>query len=230
MSDSGARHDLVQTMHEMRRLKLNIGTAGNASVRIDDGMLISPSGISPAQLEVDDVVHVPRASDPGVSDNTQDQGAGDTTAVRPSSEWRLHRAVLDARPDLSAVVHCHSRYATVLACARKPIPAVHYLVGLSGAAEIPVTPYARFGTSQLSHFAAQALAECDACLLANHGLIAGAKTLAQALALAEEIEEQAALYWHTLAIGGGTVLSAEEMDGVLSALAVYRAPNKSEAG
>ncbi len=222
-SEAQYRQELVAAMHTMRQLNLNVGTAGNASVRYGNGMLISPSGVAPANLEGDDIVYVPGASDP---DSTE--WANARSPSRPSSEWRLHRAVLDARPDLGAVVHCHSRYATVIACARKPIPAVHYLVGLCGASQVPVTPYARFGTAELAHFAAEALASCDACLLANHGLIAAGGTVVQALALAEEIEEQAALYWHTLAIGGATVLGETEMARVLGALDVYRTPNPTK--
>ena len=113
---------------------------------------------------------------------------------------------------VNGIVHCHSRYATILACAGKPIPALHYMVGVSGKPEIPLAPYATFGSVELADHVADALAGGYACLMANHGLIAAAPSLERALFVAEEIEEQAAVYWGTLAIGGPVTLTAGEMD------------------
>lgn len=204
--------EVVEAMRTMRRLGLNRGTAGNASVRCAEGFLISPSGVRIGDLDHHTIVLIDRDG----AAHGANQGA------RPSSEWLLHQAVFEERSDVHAIVHCHSRFASVMACARRPIPAIHYLVALCGASEVPVTPYARFGTEDLARHTADALSHCDACLLANHGLVACGDSMSQALELAEEIEEQAALYWHTLAIGGGFVLGEAEMREVHGALDVYR--------
>lgn len=211
-SETSLRAAIAAAMQTMHSLGLNRGTAGNASARFGGGLLISPSGVRTQQLDEDSIVFVanPRSEDPTAH-----------AGHRPSSEWRLHQAVFDARSDIHAIVHCHSRFATVLACARKPIPAVHYLVGLCGAIEVPVARYARFGSPELAEHTVHALTSSNACLLANHGLIACATTIEEALTLAEEMEEQAAVYWHTLAIGGGEPLAHGEMHGVLDALHIY---------
>ena len=74
-------------------------------------------------------------------------------------------------------MHTHSLHATVLACAHKPIPAFHYMVAVAGGKDIPVVPYATFGTEELADYVAQGLAARNACLMANHGQIAIGATL-----------------------------------------------------
>ena len=133
----------------------------------------------------------------------------------------MHAGILARRPDARAVVHCHARYATILACAGKPIPAVHYMVGVSGGSSVPVAPYAPFGSDELAQIVAETLEGRAACLMANHGLIAVSTSLNRTLAIAEEIEEQAAVYWGTLAIGGPNLLSEPQMDDILERFGTY---------
>ena len=116
----------------------------------------------------------------------------------PSSEWRFHRDILAARPDLGAVVHTHSPYATTLACLGRGIPAFHYMVAVAGGPDIRCAPYATFGTQELSDHALEALDGRTACLLANHGMIAAGATLDKALALAVEVETLAGMYWRAI--------------------------------
>jgi L-fuculose-phosphate aldolase len=141
-------------------------------------------------------------------------GRAPLDAAKPSSEWRMHLGLYARRPDVNAVVHCHSRHATILACAGRSIPAMHYMVAVGGRAGVPLAPYATFGSDALARRVVDALAGGFACLMANHGLIAASDSLSRALAIAEEIEEQAAVYWGTLAIGGPTLLSDEQMGEV----------------
>ena len=125
----------------------------------------------------------------------------------------MHTGILKRRADMNAVVHCHSRFATTLACARKPIPFLHYMTAVSGGAEIPVAPYATFGTQELADSIVDTLDGRYGCLMANHGQIAVSTSLSRALAVAEEIETQAGYYYGTLAIGGPVVLTdADLMD------------------
>jgi L-fuculose-phosphate aldolase len=194
----------------MQALGLSPGRSGNISVRRKDGMLITASGVRPEEMDWNtDVIFVDR------------KGAWAPLAKAPSSEWPFHRAIYQARPDAGSVVHSHSRFATALACAHLPIPAFHYMVAKAGAAEIPLAPYATYGTPELAAHAAAALKSCNACLLANHGQIAIGPLLDDALELAEEVEALAAQYIAARAIGGPVLLPAGEMARVVEKFKTY---------
>ncbi|MDO8408575.1 MAG: class II aldolase/adducin family protein [Phenylobacterium sp.] len=207
--EAALRSRMVETMRAMDARGLNRGTSGNVSARLGEGMLVTPSGVPPERLTPDAMVFV------GADDSIP---AGQ---LKPSSEWRMHMQILRRRPDVGAVVHCHSRHATILACAGRPIPAVHYMVGVSGGASVPVAPYATFGSEDLADIVVAALDGRRAALMANHGQIAVAPTLGSALMIAEEIEEQAAVYWGCLAIGGPNLLSDDQMDEILVRFGSY---------
>ena len=119
------------------------------------------------------------------------------------------------------MVHCHARHATILACAGRPIPPMHYMVAVGGRASIPLAPYATFGTDALAQGVVQALDGGSACLMANHGLIVASTSLERALSIAEEVEEQAAVYWGTLAIGGPNLLDDVQMGEVFEQFRGY---------
>ena len=209
-SDEGAlRARMVEVMQAMEARGLNRGTSGNVSARLGDGMLVTPSGVPPERLTPESMVVV--AADDSVAPGQ----------LKPSSEWRMHMQILRRRPDVGGVVHCHSRHATILACAGKPIPAMHYMVGVSGGATVPVAPYATFGSEALADAVVAALDGRYAALMANHGQIAVAPSLGRALLIAEEIEEQAAVYWGCLAIGGANLLSDDQMAEIMTQFRSY---------
>ncbi len=199
------RRRLIETARRMNALGINQGTSGNLSARVKGGLLVTPSGVAYDALKPADIVEM-------AFDGTW---RCERPARRPSSEWRFHLDILDARPEFGAVVHCHSRYATTLACHRRDIPAFHYMVAVAGGGSIRCASYATFGTAELSRNALVALKGRRACLLANHGLIAGGADLAAALALAVEVETLAAQYCQALQIGPPKLLSKAEMARVL---------------
>ncbi len=205
------RADVVVTAQRMSREGLSPGLSGNVSCRCGDGMLITPSGLAYDSLRDGDVVYV-------ASDGTTELGS-----QKPSSEWRFHLAIYVARPDAQAVVHTHSLNATALACAGKPIPAFHYMVALAGGNDIPVVPYATFGTEELARHVASGLKERSACLMANHGQIAIGDTLEGALELAFEVETLAAQYIKVLALGPPVLLPDEEMAVMVEKFRAYGA-------
>jgi L-fuculose-phosphate aldolase len=209
MDEGALRVRLAQVMKAMDERGLNRGTSGNVSARCGAAMLVTPSGVPASQLTPEQMVLV------------QPDGSTAPGALKPSSEWRMHQGLLDRRPDINAVVHCHSRHATILACAGRPIPAVHYMVAVSGGTSVPVAPYATFGSPELAEAVVEALDGRYAALMANHGQIVVAPSLDFALAIAEEIEEQAAVYWGTLAIGGPTLLAEDEMHTILQRFKSY---------
>ena len=209
VDESVLRDQIVSVMRLMDQRGLNRGTSGNVSARFREGILVTPSGVVPDELTAESVVFLDAA------------GAAAPGAARPSSEWRMHAGLYVRRPDVSAVVHCHSRHATILACAGKPIPPLHYMVGVSGRASVPLAPYQPFGSLELADAVADAMEGGMACLMANHGLIAVGRTLSRALAVAEEMEEQAAVYCGTLAIGGPNLLSDEQMADIFQRFRSY---------
>lgn len=144
--------------------------------------------------------------------------------LRPSSEWPMHAAIYRARPDAQAIVHCHSRHATALACCGRDIPAFHYMVAAAGGDSIRCAPYALFGSGALAEHALTALRDRRACLLGNHGQIALGSSLEAALALAVEVEELAAQYGAALAIGEPRILDDAEMREVMRRFAGYGQP------
>ena len=203
------RQKLVKCYGALLTARLGTGSSGNVSSRIADGMLITPTGASPENMQPDQLVSMSL------------NGKVDQGQLLPSSEWHMHAAVYKARPDIGAIVHCHSRFATSLACTGRAIPAIHYMIAVTGQAEIPLVPYATFGTEALASSAAQGLAEGRACLLANHGQLAAGEDLDIALRVAVEVEELAAIYWHTLAVGQEQILTTQQMEEVEEAFVNY---------
>ena len=134
----------------------------------------------------------------------------------PSSEWRFHRDILQKRSDINVVLHCHSVYATTLACHNKAIPSFHYMTGIAGGTTIRCAPYATFGTQALSDNAIVALEDRLACLLSQHGQISLGVTLESALWLAIEVETLSRIYVQALTLGEPPILSDEEMERVIT--------------
>lgn len=214
--DSAAlRAGLIETARAMNRRGINVNKSGNVSVRaLSDedgraGFLITPTGIPYESLEPDDIVFVPFG------------GGAHRGRRRASSEWEMHERVLARRPDVSAVVHTHSAYATALACQRLRIPAFHYMVAAAGGDAIEVAPYKTFGTPELADAAAAALAERNACLLEHHGVLALGKTLEKALALAAEVENLARQYVLVRGLGEPRLIESDEMRRVIEKFRTY---------
>jgi len=207
--EAAARRAVIDTALAMSRQGLSPGRSGNVSCRWQDGMLITPTGMAYDIIAPPDIVFVDaKGSVPGKQ-------------RKPSSEWRFHLSAYHARLDMSAVVHTHSLHATVLACAHRSIPAFHYMVAVAGGADIPLVPYATFGTEELARYVAEGLAERNACLMANHGQIALGATLASALELASEVEVLAEQYCKVLTLGKPVLLPATEMATVLERFKGY---------
>lgn len=202
------RREIIETARRMNALGLNRGTSGNISARVGGGLLITPSGIPCEDCRPGDIVEM------GMDGTSDDRR-------RPSSEWRFHRDILAARPEVGAVVHAHSPFATTLACLGRGIPAFHYMIAVAGGRDIRCAPYATFGTQALSDAAVKALEGRRACLLANHGMIVVGPALKAALALAVEVEALAEQYWRVLQVGEPTLLDDAEMDGVVEKFKTY---------
>jgi L-fuculose-phosphate aldolase len=218
MTHAALRRNLADTARAMSRRGLSQGTSGNLSVRVADGLLITPSAVPYDAMGPESMVLL----DPQGQVIDPAGQVSPPAGHRPSTEWRLHSAILAARPEVNAVVHTHSMFCTTLACLRMEIPAFHYMVALAGGESIRCAPYARFGTAALADQALAALDGRRACLLANHGMVALGPTPGDALALAVEVETLAEQYWRILQVGQPALLSADEMADALAAFRDYR--------
>lgn len=206
---SDLRTQLLQASQRLIELGLNRGTSGNAAVRDGNGMLITPSALPVSAMTPDSMVHM------DLDGNVLEGG-------KPSSEWRIHRDILAARPEVNAVLHTHSTFATTLACLRRDVPAVHYMIAAAGGDSIRCTPYSVFGEQTLSDNALEALRDRKACLLGNHGMIALGKNLDEALAIAVEVESVCEIYWRALQAGEPHILTAQQMHEVKQKFSDYK--------
>ncbi|MFM7435317.1 MAG: class II aldolase/adducin family protein [Vulcanococcus sp.] len=212
MAEALLRQQLVAVARRMNASGINQGTSGNLSVRIPGGLLITPSSLPYDQMQPEDLVALDLAGEPLAGAPT----APAAPARRPSSEWRLHADILASRPEIEAVLHCHSIHATALACHGRDIPPFHYMTAVAGGNRIHCAPYATFGTAELSQLAVAALGDRLACLLAQHGQVALGRSLDQALNLAIEVETLAAMYLEASRLGEPPLLGEAEMARVLA--------------
>ena len=202
------RRDIVKACQDMNRRGINQGTSGNISVRVKEGFLLTPSGMAYDEMKAGDIVLMKPDS-------------SHTGSRKPSSEWRFHHALMAKRPEIGAVVHTHSMFATTLSCLGMEIPAVHYMVAAAGGYNIRCAPYATYGTQETANNAVKALQDRNACLLANHGMIVVGPNLKKAMWLAVEVETLAAQYWRALQVGKPNILSKAEIGRVIDKFKSY---------
>jgi L-fuculose-phosphate aldolase len=204
------REQIVVFGRKLVTAGLTHGTGGNLSVfnRGEGLVAVSPSGIGYMEVRPEDVVLV------------SPKGAAVEGDRRPSSETPLHLAHYRARPDVGAVVHTHSVFATTIAVLRWEIPPLHYLVGFAGN-KVPLAPYATFGTEELARVTVQAIGDRNAVLMANHGALAVGPDLASAFATAEIVELMAQVFYQAKCIGEPTLLSEDEMAAAREGFATY---------
>jgi L-fuculose-phosphate aldolase len=216
------RRALADSVRWLVRRGLLAGTSGNVSSRTRGGLLITPTGIAWDDVAPGAMVALDRETGDDRNDGNDRRRGG----LLPSSEWRLHRDLYATRPDVGAIVHTHSTFATALACLRRPIPSFHYMVAKAGGADIRCARYATYGTAELSRNAIRALRDRRACLLANHGLVTVGADLAAARQLAEEVEAICAQYLAARAGGAPVLLPAREMRVVARRFASYGQPHR----
>ena len=211
MNELAIRKSIIEQCLFMNSSGLNQGTSGNISVRYENRMLITPTSIPYTEMTPDMIAAMPLDRDYGSWDGPK----------KPSSEWRFHLDLMKAKPEQNSIVHTHATYSTILAIARKPIPACHYMVAAFGGNDVKVSGYARYGTKELSDHVVRAMEGRTACLMANHGMLAMGETLDKAMWRAVELETLAKQYYHALLIGGPVILSDAEIAETLKSFATY---------
>lgn len=204
------REQIVEYGKKLIETNLTKGTGGNLSIfnREKQLMCISPSGIDYFKTRAEDVV---------VLDLDGNKVEGDRD---PSSEYDMHRIFYKNRNDIDAIIHTHTMYATTISCLNWDLPPVHYMLALAGK-DVHCAKYATYGTKELAENAFEAMKDRKAVLLANHGLLCGAKDIANAFNITEEVEYCAELYYRTKAIGEPVIIQSEEMDLMMEKFKTY---------
>ncbi len=185
MTEQETRELLVELGASLFQRGFSVGSAGNISVRLEDGYLMTPTNSSLGRLDSKTLSKL-------------DQNWNHVSGDRPSKEVFMHRAFFRARPQIGAVVHLHSTYATAISCMPTgredhPItPYTPYFVMRIGN-RLPVIRYYRPGNSEMEEEIFEQAKTASALLLANHGSVVSAKTLVDAVNAAEELEESAHL-------------------------------------
>lgn len=195
------RNTIIKTGIELLDKGLITGTWGNISACCSQSQLvaITPSGRDYRTLCPEDIVIVDYA------------GKTRLGCRIPSSELPLHLAIYKARPDIKAVVHTHSIFASACSVARKPIlPIIEDLIQVNGGT-VEIADYALPGTEQLAQNAITALGAKSAVLLANHGVIGCGQTLGEASLVCELVEKAAQIYIYANQLGGASVLSNSDV-------------------
>lgn len=204
---------LAEAYRRLGRAGLIAGTSGNVSLRTATGLLISPTGTTPAVI-----------TEAAILATTLD-----TPGPQASSEWALHATLYRTRPDLHAVVHTHADACTALACLAEPLPAFHYGVLAFGGMEVRCAPYTTFGTPELADLAATAMQDRTACLLANHGMIAASATLEAAMDAAFDLERLCRQYLLARAAGTPRLLTPDEAAAAMDRFKAYQNARPSAA-
>ena len=216
-TETDVRKDIIAACLEINASGLNQGTSGNVSVRHGDRMLITPSGVPYHRMTPDLIASMDLSGEM--------TGAWDGP-VKPSTEWGFHWKLLKDRKDITAVVHAHPTYCTALAILRRPIPACHYMIAAFGGVDVRCAGYETFGTPELAAAVIEAMEGRTACLMANHGMVAGGAGLEKAMWRAQELEALARQYYLASQLGEPVLLSAEEIDKNLKLFAGYGLQDK----
>jgi ribulose-5-phosphate 4-epimerase/fuculose-1-phosphate aldolase len=184
MDEDATRRLMVELAASLFARGFSVGSAGNISVRLTDGFLITPTNSCLGRLDPARLARL---------DNSFRHLGGDP----PSKEVFMHRAFYTARPEAGAVVHLHSTMATAIAClpseADSAIPPLTPYFVMRIGRHLPLIPYFRPGDPAMEPAIEAAARDARAVLLANHGPVVCGKTLADAVYAAEELEEAAKL-------------------------------------
>ena len=188
MWDKNTETELRQLVKDsgVRLLEENLvqGTWGNISVRLDeDHMLVTPTGLDYYHLTPEDMPVV-QISDPSVWSDGK----------KPTSERKIHAAVLASRPEVGACIHSHPVFATIMASCRMPLPAFSDELKETMGGDVKVGAYGLPGTKKLMAGTVAAIQGRNACFMANHGVFCVGKTMDEAFNVLRVLEKNVYAY------------------------------------
>ena len=176
------KKELLDLCLQMVENDLVIGSSGNASLRVDEHVVISPSSVHYTEMAIEDMVVV-------------DMNGEVIEGIRnPSIEMLMHLEIYAARDKALAIVHTHSIYASAMAVIQEPLPPILDEIIPKLGATIRVSSYAMPGTKDLAKNVVEVLESRSAALIANHGAVCYAKTLKEALFLSIILERACKIY------------------------------------
>jgi L-fuculose-phosphate aldolase len=198
-SEHDLRREIVGAVARLEAIGFNHGSSGNVSCRLGERVLITPTGANSANLT------------PGKLVVFDLEGGVEGDGV-PSSEWQMHAAIFKARSAAQAVVHTHADACVALSCLREALPPFHYMIAGFGGNDVRCARYEAFGSEALAMAAVEALEGRSACLLANHGMIAFATSVTQAVGQTIKLETLVRQYLMARQAGAPVLLSDAEME------------------
>ena len=204
------RKQVVEYSKKLLTSHLVKGSGGNISLSNSKKTMlaVTPSGVVYDALEPEDIV---------ILDMAGNQLEGE---LAPTSEIAFHLELQKLRPEIQAVVHTHSVYATAVACLGWELPPIHYLIGFAGK-KVPIAPYSTYGTKELSDNICSVIGQSNAVLMANHGLVCVGTDLEKTFNTAELVEYVAHLYLLTKSVGEPVILNTHQMEVVLEKFEDY---------
>ena len=204
------REQVIEYSLKLLSEGLTNGTAGNVSIfNREKGLVaISPTGVNYSELTPEMISVV-------------DLNGKLIEGLKPSSELEMHMILYRNREDVNAVIHTHPVYITVLACLREDLPAIDYMIAVTGATKVRCAEYASYGTKELAENAYKAMGSSLAVILANHGLTTAGKDIANAFNITVQVEYISNLYIKARNIGEPIILPDNEMNSMLERFKTY---------
>jgi hypothetical protein len=204
------REQVIEYSLKLLSEGLTNGTAGNVSIfNREEGLVaISPTGVNYSELTPEMISIV-------------DLEGKLIEGLKPSSELEMHMILYRNREDVNAVIHTHPVYTTVLACLREDLPAIDYMIAVTGATKVKCAEYASYGTKELAENAYKAMGSSLAVILANHGLTTAGKDIANAFNITVQVEYISNLYIKARNIGEPIILPDNEMNSMLERFKTY---------
>ena len=204
------KKEIIDASKHLLQLQFNIGSEGNISYRQKNEIYITPSGIKTSNLEPKDISKV-------------DLNGKVLNKNKPSSEILLHSWIYRNHKDIRAVVHSHSKWASILSCMRISIPSFHYMVAEFGGNNIKCSKYATFGTEKLSKYVNEVLHKRKGCLIANHGQVTIGHNLEEAVDLSIALEKLSEQFYYLWITKQTKLLSDKEMRKIVKLFEDYKA-------
>lgn len=204
------KKEIIDASKYLLQLQFNIGSEGNISYRQKNEIYITPSGIKTSNLKPKDISKV-------------DLNGKVLNKNKPSSEILLHSWIYRNHKDIRAVVHSHSKWASILSCMRISIPSFHYMVAEFGGNDIKCSKYATFGSDKLSKYVNKVLHKRKGCLIANHGQVTIGDSLEEAVDLSIALEKLSEQFYYLLITKQTKLLSNGEMRKIVKLFEDYKA-------
>lgn len=200
---------IIKAINQLHDLKFNIGSEGNISFKKDSKVYVTPSGIKTTKLKTTELSEV---SLDGKVINKK----------KPSSEILLHLLIYKNFSEVNSVVHCHSKWASILSCMQKNIPPFHYMIAEFGGKDIRCSKYATFGSEKLAIYVVNSLKNRKACLISNHGQITIGTSIEEAVDLSVALEKLCEQYYFCYLSKSTKLLSKAQIEEVIRLFKDYK--------